>query len=195
VRGTRLADLALNLIEIIDRNLYERSCDVRWWATDSALVAACADQTPAALAFASTRLGIILDSYTVYLDLVVCDLDGRVLAHGRPERFAELRATSMVSQAWFRDGLATADGTMFAVADVYRAGELGGSTVATYATAIRAGGESQGVRSESSASCSTGARRRRPCSTVSASRRRRRRAPSWWTPSIACSPPPTVAAC
>jgi len=31
--GTRLVDLALNAIEIIDRNLYERTCDVRWWAT------------------------------------------------------------------------------------------------------------------------------------------------------------------
>jgi hypothetical protein len=29
----------LNAIEIIDRNLYERTCDVRWWATDSAVVA------------------------------------------------------------------------------------------------------------------------------------------------------------
>ena len=28
MRGQRLADLALNMIEIIDRNLYERSCDV-----------------------------------------------------------------------------------------------------------------------------------------------------------------------
>lgn len=37
LRGTRLADLALNMIEIIDRNLYERSCDVRWWATDAAV--------------------------------------------------------------------------------------------------------------------------------------------------------------
>src|SRR5690349_10698338 len=36
VRGQRLADLALNMIEIIDRNLDERSCDVRWWATDAA---------------------------------------------------------------------------------------------------------------------------------------------------------------
>ncbi len=36
LRGQRLADLALNAIEIIDRNLYERTCDVRWWATDSA---------------------------------------------------------------------------------------------------------------------------------------------------------------
>ncbi len=38
MRGLRLAELSLNMIEIIDRNLYERSCDVRWWATDSAVV-------------------------------------------------------------------------------------------------------------------------------------------------------------
>ena len=36
--GGRMVDLALNVIEIIDRNLYERTCDVRWWATDSAIV-------------------------------------------------------------------------------------------------------------------------------------------------------------
>ena len=36
IRGTRLIDLASNMVDIIDRNLYERSCDVRWWATDAA---------------------------------------------------------------------------------------------------------------------------------------------------------------
>src|SRR5262245_49922894 len=30
-RGARFQDIALNAIEIMDRNLYERSCDVRWW--------------------------------------------------------------------------------------------------------------------------------------------------------------------
>ena len=43
VRGTRLSDLALNNIDLIDRNLYERSCDVRWWATDSSIWHACSD--------------------------------------------------------------------------------------------------------------------------------------------------------
>ncbi|HSP24833.1 MAG TPA: methyl-accepting chemotaxis protein, partial [Saliniramus sp.] len=37
-QGERLVDLSLNAIELIDRNLYERTCDVRWWATDSAVV-------------------------------------------------------------------------------------------------------------------------------------------------------------
>jgi hypothetical protein len=39
-RGERMVDLSLNAIELMDRNLYERTCDVRWWATDSAIVAA-----------------------------------------------------------------------------------------------------------------------------------------------------------
>ena len=37
-RGERMVDLSLNAIELIDRNLYERTCDVRWWATNSAVV-------------------------------------------------------------------------------------------------------------------------------------------------------------
>ena len=73
LRGQRLADLALNAIEIVDRNLYERTCDVRWWATDSAVVACLADDGVAARRHASERLGVILDAYTVYLDLWICD--------------------------------------------------------------------------------------------------------------------------
>jgi hypothetical protein len=145
VRGTRLADLALNMIEIIDRNLYERSCDVRWWATDSAVVEVATDPTSEAQAFASKRLGIILDSYTVYCDLVVCDLKGRVLAHGRPQRFPNLKRVSMADQPWFRQALETRDGTEFAVADVYEAPELEGRAVATYSAAIRARGETNGA--------------------------------------------------
>jgi hypothetical protein len=144
VRGTRMADLALNLIEIIDRNLYERSCDVRWWATDSAVVAACTEMSATALAFAGMRLGIILDSYTVYADLLVCNLKGEVIAHGRPGKYPQLARAVMAKTSWFRDALETADGTGFAVADIYRAPELGGKAVATYATAIREGGETKG---------------------------------------------------
>jgi methyl-accepting chemotaxis protein len=59
-RGERLVDLALNAIEIIDRNLYERTCDVRWWATDAAVVNCAADPTESAVAYANERLGVIL---------------------------------------------------------------------------------------------------------------------------------------
>ena len=88
MRGQRLMDLALNAIEIIDRNLFERTCDVRWWARDIAVVDCAAKTEADARAYASRRLGEILDAYTIYLDLWICSPEGRVLAVGRPQRYA-----------------------------------------------------------------------------------------------------------
>jgi hypothetical protein len=144
LRGTRLTDLALNMIEIIDRNLYERSCDVRWWATDSAVVDCVTKRDPALVAHCSKRLGVILDSYTVYLDLWVMDLQGNVLASGRPGKFPRATGQSVADAAWFKQSLATKDGTEFAVADIAPVQALDGRLVATYAAAIRAGGETHG---------------------------------------------------
>lgn len=144
MRGQRLADLALNMIDIIDRNLYERSCDVRWWATDSALVDALEKSGDAAAAgHAAHRMGVILKSYTVYLDIWVADAQGRVIANGRPDRYP-VRGRSVAQENWFRDAMATRDGTEFAVADVAPHEGLNNQPVAIYATAIRAGGAENG---------------------------------------------------
>ncbi|WP_264177191.1 methyl-accepting chemotaxis protein [Falsiroseomonas ponticola] len=142
--GQRLVDLALNAIEIIDRNLYERTCDVRWWATDAAVVEAAAAPDPARCAHASRRLGVILAAYTVYLDLWLCDRDGRVIANGRPDRYPGVAGLSVAGEGWFRDALATGSGDDFAVADVAPCAALGGVPVATYAAAIREGGDAHG---------------------------------------------------
>jgi hypothetical protein len=144
LRGARLADLALNMIEIIDRNLYERSCDVRWWATDSAVVDCLAVATPDDVAFAAKRLGVILDSYTVYLDLWIADANGKVVANGRPDRYPRAIGADVSAEQWFKDSMATADGSAFAMADVAAIAPLGNALVATYATAIREGGDTVG---------------------------------------------------
>ncbi len=39
VRGQRLLDICPDVIEVILRILYERTCDVRWLATDPAVIA------------------------------------------------------------------------------------------------------------------------------------------------------------
>jgi hypothetical protein len=145
IRGSRLADLALNMIDIMDRNLYERSCDVRWWATDSAVVAACANPDADSLSYASSRLGVILDSYTVYLDLWIADLSGTVIASARPGRYPDVIGSSVAGTQWFTQALATKDGTEYAVADVEQVPRLGNSRVATYATAVRADGRADGA--------------------------------------------------
>lgn len=142
--GQRLADLSLNMIDIIDRNLYERSCDVRWWATDSAVVDCVADPAPERCQYAAERLGVILNSYTVYLDLWVADRHGRVLANGRPRRYPGAIGAQVLGESWFRQAMATASGAEFAVADVVRNAVLDNATVATYATAIRRDGLEHG---------------------------------------------------
>lgn len=144
IKGSRLADLALNMIDIIDRNLYERSCDVRWWATDSAVVAAAGGEEAAAR-HACQRLGVILDSYTVYLDLWIADRNGKVVAHGRPKKYNGVLGADVSQEVWFRNAMGTRDGTEFVACDIAKSAELGGMKVATYSTAIREGGETNGA--------------------------------------------------
>lgn len=144
LRGTRFADLARNAVEIIDRNLYERSCDVRWWATDSAVVEVLLDQSGQAVAYASSRLATILRSYTVYLDLWVADTDGRIVATGRPDRYSGLAGRDVSREQWFRAGLETRNGDCFAVCDITANESLGRAEVATYSTAIRTRGDTHG---------------------------------------------------
>ncbi|MGZ3365080.1 MAG: methyl-accepting chemotaxis protein [Caulobacteraceae bacterium] len=144
LRGQRLIDRALNAIEIIDRNLYERTCDVRWWATDSAVVDCLQDPTQDKARHASKRLKVILDAYTVYLDLWICDPTGRVVATGRPDRYPRATGQSMAGSAWFQQAMRTKSGDEFVACDIQREPSLDDAPVATYATAIRAGGESGG---------------------------------------------------
>lgn len=146
VRGQRLVDLSLNMIEIMDRNLYERSCDVRWWATDSAVVEAAADTADQRKSdFAASRLGVILRAYTVYLDLWVIAADGTVIANGRGDRYPHVRGARVSGTKWFEEALRTVNGDAFVSDDVTSVPMLGNAAAATYATAIRRNGETNGA--------------------------------------------------
>lgn len=143
-RGARFSDLALNVVELMDRNLYERSCDVRWWATDAAMVEALTTRSEPTALHATERLATILRSYTVYLDLWVIDADGRVVSTGRPQRYPHAIGADVSREPWFVAAMRTRDGDDYAVADVGRAPALDGAAVATYATAIRENGATRG---------------------------------------------------
>jgi len=142
-RAERLVDLALNAIEIADRNLYERTCDVRWWATDAAVVDCAAAPTQGAVDYASKRLEVILSSYTVYLDLWLCDLAGRVIANGRPGRY-RVAGADVGHESWYARGRDLASGEDYAVADINACALLGGAQVATYVASVREGGDVHG---------------------------------------------------
>lgn len=143
-QGDRMIDLALNAIELIDRNLYERSCDVRWWATDAAIVDAAANRDRAMCDHASRRLGVILRAYTVYLDLWLIDRNGVVIANGRPETFA-VQGRSVADRAWFRSAMRLPTGDDFHAEDIASEPHLNGAQISTFATPVREAGEANGA--------------------------------------------------
>lgn len=69
-----LASLA---IDVLDRNLYERANDCRWWALNGALVSHLATQAGAPL---TATLQHINSLYTVYSGIVVFDARQRIVA-------------------------------------------------------------------------------------------------------------------
>ncbi|MEM7626258.1 MAG: cache domain-containing protein [Planctomycetota bacterium] len=145
VRGVRLTDLALTNIDLIDRNLFERSCDVRWWATDSSLVDALADEDgdPAKLAFASKRLGVILSAYTIYHDLVLADASGKVVANGKPNEYSS-QGANVSDKVWFTDAMATNSGEEYAFETLHESPLIDGERTLAYSCAVRTGGEAHG---------------------------------------------------
>ncbi len=143
VRGTRLSDMALVNIDLIDRNLYERTCDVRWWATDSAVVEALETDDVALRARASKRLGVILDAYTVYFDIVLCDLEGRVIANGRPGRYRS-QGSVVRDRCWFQQALRARSGDEYGFESVTANPLVDNQLTLVYSCGVRAGGESRG---------------------------------------------------
>ena len=144
IRGTRLSDLAMMNIDVIDRNLYERSCDVRWWATDSSVVDALARDDAATRNHACKRLGVILDSYTVYFDIVLCDLSGKVVASGRREKYHSIGSNQRNTE-WFQSATKTAEGTQFGFQNVHQSSTLaGGQHILVYSCGVREAGQAQG---------------------------------------------------
>jgi hypothetical protein len=139
-RGTRLSDIALTNIDLVDRNLYERTCDVRWWATDSALVNALTTRNESDAQYASARMEVILTAYTVYVDLLLCDTSGTIIANGKPDRFKTVGRSEKDSD-WFRQAIALRTGDEFTCQGPFRCSLVNGQSSLIYATAVRGEGK------------------------------------------------------
>jgi len=142
-KGVRLTDLALTNIDLIDRNLYERSCDVRWWATDQSAVYALTEMSIDSRKFACKRLAVILKAYTVYADIVLCNLDGTVIANGQPKQFKSM-GTNHAKTTWFRAALATRSGDEYGFQTAHRSPLIGNELALVYSCAVRKEGECNG---------------------------------------------------
>lgn len=141
---TRLYEMAQTLVQLIVRNLYERTADVRWWATDDALWKCLGSGDAAERDYAATRLSLINRFYSVYVNLVLVDKAGNVVACSDPARFHRLSGANLGSQTWVQRALHTFSGDDYIVDDIYRDPYHEDRTVAVYATAVREGGRIDG---------------------------------------------------
>lgn len=215
-------------INLLDRNLLERTCDVRWWSLESAfadclslftaidnqlakcatlkvsetadadLRAACAalheltqrgsgalaaetfreefrthitlllgakpklrgdEESLEALTMLGTqlddvghrvdhaceRLEDIINSYTLYRDLVITDSKGCIVGTANAQTRASLLGCSMAHEGWFSDAMATKDGTHYAVRDLCSSDvEPSQPSSLIYSAAVRENGDSNG---------------------------------------------------
>jgi hypothetical protein len=143
-RGNRLSNMALVNIDLIDRNLYERTADVRWWATDGSVVEALTKKTQDVYDFASKRLGVILQAYTVYYDLVLADTNGTIVANGNPQKFLSVN-TNVSDSAWFTSAMRTKSGSEFGFQTVHRSPLVNNNLALIYSCAVRENGDPKGA--------------------------------------------------
>ncbi|MEP7241097.1 MAG: methyl-accepting chemotaxis protein [Devosia sp.] len=144
LEGARLVDLAESLVQLIVRNLYERTADVRWWATDTSLWQGLEQPTADTLARATERLGVIHRYYTVYSDLVLVDARGKAVATANADYRGRVMGLDYQTAVWFKNAIALGSGDQYVADEVRRSRSQAGRQVLIYATAVRSGGQTHG---------------------------------------------------
>nr|WP_269106522.1 chemotaxis protein CheW [Massilia sp. TS11] len=122
----------------MDRNLYERANDCRWWALSTAFRQALADGRPDAARRAelSRILAYINRLYSVYTNLLLFDASGRVVAVSQ-DSAAEL-VGQRLEAPWVARTLALRHPQEYVVSDFEASPLYGGAPTYVYAAAVQA---------------------------------------------------------
>jgi hypothetical protein len=140
----KLSEMCQNIVQLIVRNLYERTADVRWWATDDAFHKCLSTLDEASINNAITRLSLINRFYSVYLDLLLVGKDGKVIACSNPAKFPNVIGSDQSGKAWFEDALVTKSGDQYVVDKIFKDQNHQNKMVAVYSAAVRANGDING---------------------------------------------------
>ncbi|WP_146553728.1 methyl-accepting chemotaxis protein [Rummeliibacillus sp. SL167] len=128
--AVRTVDIAFDTIDKIDRNLFERNCDVQAWATFDAVKNVVLDPTTETKQAAQALLKNIYEIYEVYFELLVVDLNGNILVTAKNQ--SEV-GKSMADREWFKETVANND---VYVTDMYYSEVVQGYTMG-YSCPIR----------------------------------------------------------
>ncbi len=136
---TNLADAAFTAslcIDIMDRNLYERSDDCRWWALNSTFRTVLAQNrvTEQEKEKLTKILRYINSLYTVYSNLFLFDRTGRIVAVSNPEHSGEIGLT--LSDAYVRSILTNAEEGKYFVSPFEQSGLYGGQYTYIYGASV-----------------------------------------------------------
>jgi hypothetical protein len=140
----RFSEMSQTLVQLIVRNLYERTADVRWWATDDALFRCLESLDRASIDHAAARLALINRFYSVYLNLVLVGVDGKIIACSQPAKFPRVTGENISKLPWFQKTLATTSSDQYVVDDISRDPLHDNKLVAVYAAAVRKEGKING---------------------------------------------------
>ncbi|SDB82849.1 methyl-accepting chemotaxis sensory transducer with Cache sensor [Pelagirhabdus alkalitolerans] len=138
IMALRTEDVAFDTIDKIDRNLFERNCDVQAWATFDAVKDVLNKTTPETKQAARDLLKNIHHIYEVYHDLLIIDCEGNIVVScEHPNQEME----SMANREWFQNTIQDND---VYVTDMYYSKVVQGHTM-SYSAPIRSNGEVIGV--------------------------------------------------
>lgn len=125
-----LASLA---VDVLDRNLYERANDCRWWALNGALSRHLCDG--GGNRDAGEILRHINSLYTVYHDIVLFDATGRIVAVSNLAHASKVGGT--MKEPWVTATLQLRDSQQYAVSAFAQSDLYGGQHTLIYGAAIR----------------------------------------------------------
>ena len=137
--GVRTADIAYDLIDKIDRNLFERNCDVQAWATFDLIVDSLTDPSTTNQNAVNKLLKNICDLYEVYYDVFLANSDGVLVGAANRNN---LLGNDVTKREWFASVL---KGRTNTVSDMYFDENIGDYTVAYSAPVVAPNGELLGV--------------------------------------------------
>ncbi len=100
--GVRTADMAFDLIDKIERNLFERNCDVKAWASFDQIIDVLQASTEEKQKDTNKFLHKLVQTYDIYNDIFLADNKGNVVASGV---HTDAIGKNIADVGWFKEVL------------------------------------------------------------------------------------------
>ncbi|RXJ83824.1 chemotaxis protein CheW [Arcobacter cloacae] len=124
-------------IDIMDRNLYERANDCRWWALNSYFRESLDDYS--SLSYRKNEISSILkyinDLYTVYTNLIIFDKNGKIIAVSNEKE--DYLVGKILTQDWVEKTLMLKDTSKYSVSKFEKTNLYNNESTYIYSSAIR----------------------------------------------------------